>query len=181
MQERLRRFREGGQAEEILGPGASAQADALLKQVTRGDAEADIAALRAVGLFYYQRYLLLPDGPDRPELARAVRVLEPVWAVAPQTVPELIRRMLWARAGAWEQAAADAATAYQVALGLMFLVQESGDKAAAQAAITLLRQELDEAPDGSRQRVRVLNVLANALRAWWKLAGSRPRLPNRSR
>jgi tetratricopeptide (TPR) repeat protein len=171
VQDRLRRFREGGQAEQILGPGASAEADALLKQVTRGDAEADIAALRTVGLFYYQRYLLLPDGADRPELARAVRVLEPVWAVAPQTVPELIRRMLWARAGAWEQAAVGAATAYQVALGLMFLVQEGGDKAAAHAAITLLRQELDTAPDGSRQRVRVLNVLANALRAWWKLAG----------
>lgn len=167
----MRRFREGGQTGEILGPEASAEADALLKQVTRGDAEADIAALRTVGLFYYQRYLLLPDGPDRPELARAVRVLEPVWAVAPQTVPELIRRMLWARSGAWEEAVAGVATAYQVALGLMFLVQERGDKAAAHAAITLLRRELDTAPDGSRQRVRVLNVLANALRAWAKLTG----------
>lgn len=114
MQKRLRRFREAGQTGEILGPGASAEADALLKQVTRGDAEADIAALRTVGLFYYQRYLLLPDGPDRPELARAVRVLEPVWAVAPQAVPELIRRMLWARSGAWEEAATGAATAYQL-------------------------------------------------------------------
>ena len=171
MQERLRRFRGSGQPEEILGPGSSADADALLRQVPCGDAEADIAALRAVGLLYYQRYLLLPDGPDRPELARAVRVLEPVWAVAPQTVPELIRRMLWARAGAWEEAASGAATAHQVALGLMFLVQETGDKAAAGAAITLLRRELDEAPDGSRHRVRVLNVLANALRAWWKLTG----------
>jgi tetratricopeptide (TPR) repeat protein len=171
VQERLRRFRGSGQSEEILGPGSSADADALLKQVPCGDAEADIAALRAVGLLYYQRYLLLPDGPDRPELVRAVRVLEPVWATAPQTVPELIRRMLWARSGAWDDAVSGAVTAHQVALGLMFLVQESGDKAAARAAITLLRRELDQAPDGSRQRVRVLNVLANALRAWSKLTG----------
>ena len=171
VQERLRRFRESARAEEILGPGPAAEADALLTQVTRGGAEADIAALRTVGLLYYERYLLLPDGPDRPELARAVGALEPVWAVAPQTVPELVRRMLWARSGAWEEAASGATTAHQVALGLMFLVQESGDKAAARAAITLLRRELGEAPDGSRQRVRVLNVLANALRAWWKLTG----------
>lgn len=167
----MRRFRESARAEEILGPGPVAEADALLTQVTRGEAEADIAALRTVGLLYYERYLLLPDGPDRPELARAVGVLEPVWAVAPQTVPELVRRMLWARSGAWEEAASGAATAHQVTLGLMFLVQESGDKAAARAPITLLRRELDEAPDGSRQRVRVLNVLANALRTWWKLTG----------
>jgi hypothetical protein len=74
VQERLRRFGESGHAEEILGPGPAAEADALLNQVTQGDAEADIAALRTVGLLYYQRYLVLPDGPDRPELARAVRV-----------------------------------------------------------------------------------------------------------
>jgi tetratricopeptide (TPR) repeat protein len=171
VQERLRRFRGSGQAEEILGPGSSADADALLRQVTRGDADAGIAALRAVGLLYYQRYLLLPDGPDRPELARAVRVLEPVWTLAPQTVPELIRRMLWARSGAWEEAGNGAATAHQVALGLMFLVHESGDEAAARAAIILLRRELAAAPDESRQRVRILNVLGNALRAWWKLTG----------
>jgi tetratricopeptide (TPR) repeat protein len=171
VQERLRRFRGSGQPEEILGPGASADADALLRQLPCGDAEAGIAALRAVGLLYYQRYLLLPDGPDRPELARAVRALEPVWAAAPQTVPELIRRMLWARSGAWEEAASGPATAHPVALGLMFLVQETGDKAAARAAITLLRRELAEVPDESRQRVRILNVLANALRAWWKLTG----------
>lgn len=65
VQERLRRFRESARAEEILGPGPVAEADALLRQVTRGEAEADIAALRTVGLLYYERYLLLPDGPDR--------------------------------------------------------------------------------------------------------------------
>jgi len=102
LQARLQHANDTQDVTGLLADEASHEAAVLSK--TTDDFGEDLEAAFVLGMFHWCRYLALTSPDDRPEFEAAARLLEPVYNVDPQAVPdELVK--VFADAAADEQVA----------------------------------------------------------------------------
>jgi hypothetical protein len=83
------------QARESGDPARLLHQDAVdLASQLWGEAAEDPSVAHVVGTFHWLRYLALPAGQDQADLNRAVMMFSLVYPVAPDAVPEPVRKLL---------------------------------------------------------------------------------------
>ena len=166
VQARLERFGVDHNPATVLDPEAVAELTALLETVP--DPAADLEIARAAGWLHWCRYLVLDPGDDQQDLDDALAFFLPVYQTRPDAVPDQVRTHFGRPAASDDpQAVADRAVT---------LVQETlrtGDRAALDAAIDLLRQAVAAIPAGHPGRARYLSNLGVALQVRFERAGDR--------
>jgi CHAT domain/Tetratricopeptide repeat len=164
VQARLERFGADQNPATVLDPEAVAELTALLGTVP--DPAADLEIARVAGWLHWYRYLVLDPGDDQQDLDDALAFFLPVYHARPDAVPDQVRAYFGLPAASDEpQALAErAVTLVQEALG-------TGDRAALNAAIDLLRQAVAAIPAGDLRRAGYLVNLSIALQVRFEWAG----------
>jgi hypothetical protein len=89
LQGRIKRFLGEEDRDAVLSPEALELAGAVRESLP--DPVDDLEALHTLGWFYWCVHLALPE-EDNPARAVALKLLEPLCYVAPDAVPEQVRR-----------------------------------------------------------------------------------------
>ena len=149
-----------------MDPEAVAELTALLETVP--DPAADLEIAHAAGWLHWLRYLVLDPGDDQQDLADALALFVPVYQTRPDAVPDQVRTHFGRLAASDDpQAVADrAATLLQETL-------RTGDRAALNTAIDLLRQAVAATPADHPDRAAMLSNLGAALRTRFERTGDR--------
>lgn len=143
----------------MLSPDALASAERLLAATPAIEDDAEVAA--TVGLLYWYRHLILPDGENDQDLERAMRLLVPLHAWHPDAVPPMLRSFIDSQISGVPE--------HHDVLGnraaeLLAKTLRDGDPAALEEAIELLREAIPMTPEDHPQVCRRLANLGVALR-----------------
>ncbi|WP_432830994.1 CHAT domain-containing protein [Dactylosporangium sp. CA-092794] len=160
---RLRRY-AADDVDAILSVDALKEVGALLDADDVG-----LDAARACGLLLWCRSLHQPDDADHDDLVPALALLEPVWRADPARVPQDIAEY-FATVGAGPLRPTDAAQG--PAMALMDHVKRTGDTAAAEIAVGLLRRIVAHTGSADPEYAMNLTNLAMAVQELAELTRS---------
>ena len=161
---RLERFGADHNPTTVLDPEGIAEVTALLELVQ--DPAADLAIAHAAGWLHWCRYLVLGTGEDQEDLADALALFAPVYRTRPDAVPDEVRTHFGRLAVSGDpQAAADRAVT------LLEETLRTGDRAALDTAIDLLRHAVEASPADDPDRATYLSNLGGALQIRFEQTG----------
>ncbi|MFB7229397.1 CHAT domain-containing protein [Streptomyces fimicarius] len=164
---RLLTYARTGDAGTLLDPAAARQA---MDAVEPDGLGYDLAARVLAGWVLWLRGRHLGKRPGRREMARAARVLDPVYLVAPSVVPAPLEALRDAEAAAVDGAGPTDRERRHNASGILLQEQflETGDEAALQGAIRQLREAASVGTDEENRAAGYNNLsLALSLYASW--------------
>jgi hypothetical protein len=143
--------------EEALGDAEELRA--------RADSATDLDAAYVLGMFYWFRYLALPEGASQDDLTAAARLLAPVFRAKPEAVPEPLRRFYQQTYGHTESTDLyPGAREEEQAIELFSAYQRTGELPLLTEAVELFRAIAAATPAGHPDRAAVLSNLGGALR-----------------
>jgi hypothetical protein len=164
---RLQRFFNDQDPTAVLDPEAVAEVEALVATVP--DPTADVEIAYAAGWLHWARYLVLDVGDDQQDLAAALALFASVYQSDPDAVPDQVRALFDEnRSVSPDTPEAQAAHA----VTLLGEVLRTGDRAALNAAIDLLRQALAATPTDHPDRAGYLSNLGGALQTRFERTGA---------
>lgn len=149
----------------ILDPEA-AQAAEHLAAIT--DPASDLQVAYALGMFHWFRYLDLPEGMDKDDLAAAVHLLTPVFHDDPDSVPAPLRRFYQQD----EDPGSDPGALTLRAAALMTGYQSRGEPQLLDEAIECYRAAVDATADDDTNRAVCLSNLCLALQELFERTGA---------
>ncbi|WP_261568387.1 CHAT domain-containing tetratricopeptide repeat protein [Frankia gtarii] len=150
-----------------LDAKAAAELRALLGAVTAS--ASDIEMFHSAGWLHWERYLARDACDDRDDLAAALGCFAPVYQQCPDAVPLQARVLLNESANASPSVSTERA---HHANALLRTAVNTGDHAALDTAIGLLRPALSSMPPGHLNRSAMLSNLCGALQVRFKQTGA---------
>jgi tetratricopeptide (TPR) repeat protein len=161
---RLEQFAISWDPAVVLDAGAVREVAALLEATPDLGADLDVAL--AAGYLHWFRFLAASRA--EPDLAAALRLLEPVYRVRPEVIPDMARDYL---ESGGPVPACDLRVRAERADGQLQAVVRTNDGAALDRSIGQLRQALDAAPFRHPDRAGMLSALCVALRVRFERTG----------
>jgi tetratricopeptide (TPR) repeat protein len=161
---RLEQFAISWDPAVVLDAGAVREVAALLEATPDLGADLDVAL--AAGYLHWFRFLAASRA--EPDLAAALRLLEPVYRVRPEVIPDMARDYL---ESGGPVLACDLRVRAERADGQLQAVVRTNDGAALDRSIGQLRQALDAAPFRHPDRAGMLSALCVALRVRFERTG----------
>ena len=162
VQARLERFGVDHDPATILDPAAVAEVQALLDTVP--DLAADLEVAHLAGLLHWLRYQLMAVGDDQEDLAAALTCFAPVYQVRPDAIPDTVRAH-------FDRDRPSSPGDLLALVSRAITLLETGDSAALNIAIDLLRQAVAATPADHPDRGAMLSNLGGALRARFERTG----------
>lgn len=168
IRQRLDRFRATGDPAVILAEEAGTEAGALWQATFGARGSGPAVVVQTLGLLCLYRHSVLPNGPDKVELERAVNLFGELVGSHPDLVPGELWPVLSERV---DVADADPVVLLNVAIGLLRPPAGGPDVASIDRAVGLLRRAVGCVPPGRPLRVVVLNSLSVALTERYEATG----------